>query len=72
MQYGHFFLNYQYVIILEDIEQLLQPDNPIVTLCATRFARLRTNRANYGLQVKQMLRRQPLPREIYVIGLNNE
>ena len=42
-------------IIEEDAEQLLQPDNPIVTILATRYARLRKNRANYGLQVKQML-----------------
>jgi hypothetical protein len=30
----------------KDIEQSLQPDNPIVTILATRYARLRKNRAN--------------------------
>ncbi len=32
-----------------------QPDNAIVTVCASRFARSCTNRANYALQVIQML-----------------
>jgi hypothetical protein len=36
---------------------LLQLDSAIVTVCATRFARLRTNRANYASQVKHMLER---------------
>ena len=43
----------------EEIQQLDQPDNAIVTVCASRFARSRTNRANplrgTGLPVKQML-----------------
>ena len=38
----------------KDTEQSLQPDNPIVTILANRFARSRKNRANYGLQVKRM------------------
>ena len=37
------------------VEQLLQLDSAIVTVCAARFARLRTNRANYASQVKHML-----------------
>jgi len=41
--------------IQEEIQQLDQPDNAIVTVCASRFARLCTNRANYALQVIQML-----------------
>ena len=36
-------------------EQSLQPDSPIVTVRASRFARLCTDRANYGSQVKRML-----------------
>ena len=36
------------------MEQLLQLDSAIVTVCAARFARLRTNRANYASQVKHM------------------
>ena len=39
----------------EEIQQLDQPDNAIVTVCASRFARSCTNRANYALQVIQML-----------------
>jgi len=35
-----------YFNLILDAEQLLQPDLPFVTVCATRFARSRTNRAN--------------------------
>ena len=42
---------------LKDVEQSLQPDSAIVTVCATRYARLRTNRANDALPVKRMLER---------------
>ena len=35
----------------KEIQQLDQPDNAIVTVCASRFARSCTNRANYALQV---------------------
>ena len=42
-------------LINRDIQQLDQPDNAIVTVCASRFARSCTNRANYALQVIQML-----------------
>jgi hypothetical protein len=47
---------------------------PFVTVCATRFARLRTNRANplrgAGLPVKLMLAR-PCGREKRITGLLN-
>ena len=46
--------------IQEEIQQLDQPDNAIVTVCASRFARSCTNRANYALQVIQMLGRRSL------------
>ena len=38
----------------KEIQQLDQPDNAIVTVRASRFARSCTNRANYALQVIQM------------------
>ena len=42
----------------KDVQQSLQPDSAIVTVCATRFARFRTNRANHALPVKRMLERR--------------
>ena len=51
----HFRYFYKYLKRRKYVEQSLQPDNPIVTILATRYARSRKNRANCGLQVKRML-----------------
>ena len=37
-----------------DVEQVLRPDSAIGTVCAARYARSRTNRANDALPVKRM------------------
>lgn len=42
-------------LVKKDIEQSLQADKAIVTVCAARFARSRTNRANDALPLKRML-----------------
>jgi len=67
------YFGYKFMIsssINKDAQQLDQPDNAIVTVCASRFARSCTNRANYALQVIQMLGR-PCGQLILILCENN-